>query len=302
MQRIQTQAIAGFVSGTVTRLIVAPFDVVKIRMQIQVRNRPIKKSSPSHGVKAFEYKGVLQSLRYIKSREGLKGLYRGTLPGVSLWATYALIQFPTYQITQQIGSNVTENKFIRTFIGGAIASLVAQTITYPFDTIRTRYVSLDMKTAQKGYFSLVSAIIRKEGILGLHAGLYPSLLQVVPGMALTFMFYETINLDFAFGNQSGLSSLARGAIAGFLSKLIIYPLDTFKKRLQLNGTVASVPHYSGLMNCATLMLKEEGIVSFYRGLGATLTKSTISTACSFYVYESVNAYLGSKTIPKFRKD
>jgi hypothetical protein len=57
--------IAGGVSGVVTRLVVSPLDVVKIRFQLQLedpRNRSAK------------YRGMTQAFKQIIHEEGVRGL------------------------------------------------------------------------------------------------------------------------------------------------------------------------------------------------------------------------------------
>jgi len=273
---VEAQALAGFSSGFLSRIVVAPFDVVKIRMQIEVNLKGNKRKSTR--------RRLLNWIKTIKEQEGIKGFWRGTVPGISLWATYAFFQFPTYKYTSSVLSSYIESNHVVSFVSGAWAALIAQTLAYPLDTLRTRHVSQDVETARSGLLKLVRKITRSQGISGFYAGLNPTLLQVVPGMALTFMFYETIPIGLK--EKGTLNSLYRGAVAGFMSKIIIYPLDTIKKRLQLAGTIVGVPRYTGIFGCALTMIEKEGPFSFYRGLAPTLMKSTIATACSFYVYEN----------------
>ena len=82
------QALAGAVAGGAARCVVAPLDVVKIRLQVQLE--------PTHGgAGAGKYSGTAQALRLIFREEGLKGLWRGTLPALLLWVPYTAIQFAT---------------------------------------------------------------------------------------------------------------------------------------------------------------------------------------------------------------
>jgi hypothetical protein len=57
-------AVAGGVAGAVSRLVVGPLDVVKIRMQVQLE--PIRQAANS------KYHGVVQALRTIVREEGIQ--------------------------------------------------------------------------------------------------------------------------------------------------------------------------------------------------------------------------------------
>jgi solute carrier family 25 thiamine pyrophosphate transporter 19 len=81
--------IAGGVSGVVTRLVVSPLDVVKIRFQLQLedpRNRSAK------------YRGMTQAFKQIIHEEGVRGLWKGHLTGQALYIMYGSLQVCLYSL------------------------------------------------------------------------------------------------------------------------------------------------------------------------------------------------------------
>lgn len=62
-KRAGLDAVAGALSGAVSRFVVGPLDVVKIRMQVQIE--PVRKGG------AAKYTGVQQALRCILREEGI---------------------------------------------------------------------------------------------------------------------------------------------------------------------------------------------------------------------------------------
>jgi len=82
------QALAGACAGGAARLCVAPLDVVKIRLQVQLE--PVG-GGPGSG----KYRGTGQALALIWREEGLRGMWRGTLPALLLWVPYTAVQFAT---------------------------------------------------------------------------------------------------------------------------------------------------------------------------------------------------------------
>ena len=62
--------ISSFSSGIITKTSVAPLERIKILKQAQIK------------YKTNRYQGILQSIRFIVSNEGIKGLYYGNLTNI----------------------------------------------------------------------------------------------------------------------------------------------------------------------------------------------------------------------------
>ena len=85
-----------------------------------------------------------------------------------------------------------------------------------------------------------------------------------------------------------------GSISGALSKLVVYPLDTVKRRLQAQALVLSTDGinsnnhfhqcYRGMWDCFVTIYRREGYAAFYRGMVPSVLKTTISTSLSFALY------------------
>lgn len=74
------------------------------------------------------------------------------------------------------------------------------------------------------------------------------------------------------------SSFVCGASSGAISKLVVLPLDTVKRRLQVQGfevarqSFGRVTLYEGVMDCAIKMIREEGPMAFYKGASVSVIK------------------------------
>jgi hypothetical protein len=92
-------------------------------------------------------------------------------------------------------------------------------------------------------------------------------------------------------------SLACGALAGVVGKLAVYPLDTVKRRLQVQGMARShaygaPAHYAGTLDALVTIAREEGVVGgWYKGTTPALLKSAVSVAVTFWAYEGTLALL-----------
>jgi len=70
----------------------------------------------------------------------------------------------------------------------------------------------------------------QKGVRGFYAGSAPGLLQIVPYMGINFALHDVLVM-LSGSSDSRVSGVA-GMAAGVISKLLVYPLDTVKKRLQ----------------------------------------------------------------------
>src|SRR5277367_520091 len=124
------------------RFVIAPLDVVKIRLQLQIHSLSDPLShSPSRLRGSPIYKGTLPTIKRILREEGLTGLWKGNIPAELMYVTYSAIQFSTYRsVTLALQSAFGERKLptaAESFIAGASAGAVATMATYPLDLLRT---------------------------------------------------------------------------------------------------------------------------------------------------------------------
>ena len=219
-----------------------------------------------------------------------------------------------------------ESPTVVAFISGAVAGVCATALTYPFDICRTIFVAqgnivsetpslsaapttaagtattVPTKNPPKSFAEFISKLYQKQGIKGFYAGAFPAMIQVVPYMGINFAIYDRLTRTTTTGslndsnstntttsnNTSVTLSAYAGSISGAVSKILIYPLDTVKRRLQAQaffGTVAGQHHYyTNMMDCFYSIYTQEGIYSFYRGMVPSVLKTTVSTALTFALY------------------
>lgn len=255
---------------------IAPLDVVKIRLQLQTHSLsdPLShrdlRGSPI-------YKGTLPTIKHILREEGLTGLWKGNIPAELMYVSYSAIQFTTYRsVTLGLHTVFGENKIpaaVESFIAGASAGAVSTTATYPLDLLRTRFAA---QGTEKVYHSLAASIreiARSEGPRGFFQGLGAGVGQIIPYMGLFFATYETLRLPMGTLNMPfGSGDATAGVIASVISKTGVFPLDLIRKRLQVQGPTRSryvhknIPEYKGVFKTMQNIIKVEGTRGLYRGL------------------------------------
>lgn len=304
--------IAGAAAGAASRLASAPLDIIKIRRQLDIEGNKQCRSTT----------GLLPSLQNVaKSEGGLRGLFRGNAAAMYLWITYGVVQFSLYEkatsfiaqfdsvndraendfspfsIAQNCLGQIASSAVATAFCAGGTAGVAATLSSFPFDTARTIFASKGITSSLPNLNSAPSAkppkslldytctMFQKNGVGGLYAGVIPAVVQIIPYMGINFALYELLINHKSTEKKSSLSATLAGFISGGTSKILVYPLDTVKKRLQAQAFLQSNDvKYKGMIDCFIRIGKEEGFRSYYRGLVPTVLKSMIGTGVAFGVY------------------
>ena len=216
---------------------------------------------------------------------------------------------------KRVNSNSLWKAFVL-FCAGAGAGMIATASTYPFDIIRTQFALQGKERTYTSMNAFVTKTVHNHGISGLYTGLPAALVGIMPYMGLNFALYETVkrinvqpkwkSIDGIEASSSSSSSsssqLARkevmnvmyngacGALAGGLSKFVVFPFDTIKKKMQgtvlTNSLDGSRQKFSSISQCIKVTLQNEGVKGLYRGIIPTTLKSVVATAVTFAAYEA----------------
>lgn len=114
-----------------------------------------------------------------------------------MYIIYGAAQFTTYKWTSSLCATAIPNAsdLVKSFVAGSTSAVVATTITYPFDLLRTRFAIQATPGNTKVYSSLRYAfwhIYKHEGVTGYFRGLTPAIMAMVPYMGLFFASYQQI--------------------------------------------------------------------------------------------------------------
>ncbi|XP_077238690.1 thylakoid ADP,ATP carrier protein, chloroplastic-like isoform X5 [Tasmannia lanceolata] len=186
------------------------------------------------------------------------------------------------------------------FAAGAIAGAAAKTLTAPLDRVKllmqcivqTHGVRFVEGTTTKGigFIEAITLIGKEEGIKGYWKGNLPQVIRIIPYSAVQLFAYETYKKLFRGkdGELSVVGRLAAGACAGMTSTFVTYPLDVLRLRLAVE------PGCKTMSEVALNMLRDEGIGSFYRGLGPSLLGIAPYIAVNFCIFDLIKKSLPEK--------
>ncbi|OWR48464.1 peroxisomal membrane protein PMP34 [Danaus plexippus] len=157
----------GMVAGSVNVLLTSPLWVVNTRMKLEKNS----------------YSSLFEGLLTLFQKEGVKGLWSGTLPSLLLVSNPA-IQFMVYESLKR--KIMARGKFdiYSAFAVGAVAKGIATTLTYPLQLFQSR---LRAGTSLKPLFKDI-----KKHPATLFRGLEAKLLQTIMTAALMFLIYEKV--------------------------------------------------------------------------------------------------------------
>lgn len=140
-------AFAGGLSGAMTRALCQPFDVLKIRFQLQVE--------PLSDHQTSKYKSMSQACRLVIKEEGMRGLWKGHNPAQVLSIIFGISQFWSYEELVTLSKDyklLANNTAVTNFVCGGISGAIATFAASPLDVVRTRLIAQDFSN---GYSSSI---------------------------------------------------------------------------------------------------------------------------------------------------
>lgn len=288
---------------TKLRFIIAPLDVLKIRLQLQSRAFAAQLNP---GIRAPVYEGTFATLKHILRNEGVTGFWKGNVPAELMYVCYSAIQFTTYRsmtLFVQSGLPFKLPDAGESFIAGASSGAVATTATYPLDLLRTRFAAQGTDKVYRSLFGAIQDIHRDEGCRGFFRGLGPALAQIVPYMGMFFVAYEGLRLPMGDLNLPwGTGDATAGILGSVIAKTAVFPLDLVRKRIQVQGPTRSryvyrdIPVYHTTVGAIRTIVAREGLRGLYKGLPISLIKAAPASAVTVWTYErSLNFMLAMNT-------
>ncbi len=162
----------------------------------------------------------------------------------------------------------------------------------------------------QGPFSILSSVIRTNGVRGLWLGQTGTLLREGGGSAAWFTMNAFVSNLFIARHEHARGLPAHtlskndlnawelaiaGACAGVAYNVSLFPADSVKSAIQteeeLRPRLPGVPRPTFLGTFAS-MYKAQGIRGLYAGLGVTVARSAPSSAMIFLIYDGLNKRFG----------
>ncbi|XP_053214582.1 phosphate carrier protein, mitochondrial-like [Panonychus citri] len=185
-------------------------------------------------------------------------------------------------------------------IGGVISCGLTHTAVVPLDLVKCR-----IQTNPDKYKSIVNGFkisVKEEGLRGLTRGWAPTAIGYSMQGLGKFGFYELFKNVYSNALGEELSYtwrtslyLAASASAEFFADIALCPMEAAKVRIQ---TLPGCP--SQLRVVAPMILKQEGIGGFYKGLSPLWMRQIPYTMMKFACFERTVEAIYANLVPKPR--
>jgi solute carrier family 25 carnitine/acylcarnitine transporter 20/29 len=178
---------AGFFSAIPMTLITAPFERVKVLLQIQGQ----KQLGPGEKPK---YSGGVDVVRQLYKEGGIRSVFRGSAMTLARDGPGSAAYFAVYEYVKRSLSPKDENgnatgelSLPAVMTAGGAAGVAMWIPVFPVDTIKSRIQTAEGRPTIRG---VISGVYRSGGIKAFFPGFGPALARAVPANAATFVGVE----------------------------------------------------------------------------------------------------------------
>ncbi|PKU63924.1 probable mitochondrial adenine nucleotide transporter BTL1 [Dendrobium catenatum] len=282
--------LSGALAGAMTKAVLAPLETIRTRMIVGVGS-----------------KQIAGSFLQIIEEHGWQGLWAGnTINMVRIIPTQA-IELGTFEYVKRVVSSAQEkwkdqgNRKLQVgnlmvdlsfswispiAVGGAAAGIVSTLTCHPLEVIKDRL------TVNREIYPSISLAFRKickdDGVGGLYAGIFPTLVGMLPYSTCYYFMYETVKSSYCQSkkkkNLNRAELLVIGAVSGFTASTISFPLEVARKRLMIGKMHGKCP--PNMAAALAEVIREEGLLGLYRGWGASCLKVMPSSGITWMFYEA----------------
>ena len=286
------QLLAGGGAGAISKTCVAPAERVKVIAQVDATGRT-----------------PFVIARAIINEQGVPAFWRGNGVNVVRIIPNAAIKFSCNDAYKRLltpeGGDPRNLPVAQKLLAGSSSGVTMTMLTYPLDVARTR-VTADMagSNGQRQFHGLVDCLTktaRAEGAGGLFKGLGPSVASIIPYVGIGFTLYDELKILAAMlgsgegggGDPSMAVRLLCGAGSGVGAQTFTYPIDTVRRRIQVDGQLGQPKIYTGAVDCAVKLFGQGGIRAFYRGLAINAAKTAPGAAIQFCAYDFLKEHFSA---------
>ncbi|KAG4304179.1 hypothetical protein PORY_002360 [Pneumocystis oryctolagi] len=170
--------LAGFLSAIPATVVTAPFERIKIILQIQGQREKNK------------FNGTYDVLKHLYKTDGIRSIFRGTYLTFARDGPGCAIYFGVYETTKKYMLHDSDKLSIgTTIIAGGLSGIAMWSVMFPVDTVKSVIQgssNIDVKTA-------CTTLYRQGGISRFFPGFGPAILRAFPANSASFLGVEVVH-------------------------------------------------------------------------------------------------------------
>lgn len=177
--------------------------------------------------------------------------------------------------------------FVQNFTCTAAAGVTARTVISPLDVAKV-LMQVGTKDTHGGVLKTFTNVYNSQGIRAFWKGNLMGCLRLAPFSAIQFSAFHKIKQQLVDdgGRMSPIHAMMAGSLAGMAATIITYPTDMVKTRLIVQNLQRK--RYKGVTHAFSLIMREEGLLAFYRGMFVSLIGAIPYTMVTFAAYETLD--------------
>ncbi|PLN78416.1 mitochondrial carrier, partial [Aspergillus taichungensis] len=271
-------AVAGSTGAVLANAMVYPLDLVKTKLQVQVKKAA---DSDADSSDSERYKSTWDAIVKIMDKEGVEGLYSGMAGSLLGVASTNFAYFYWYSVVRTLytsSTKSTQNPGTAIELSlGAVAGAIAQVFTIPVAVVTTRQQT-QPKGEKKGMIETGKEVVQSEdGWSGLWRGLKASLILVV-NPAITYGAYQRFK-DVLFPGRNNLrpwEAFLLGALSKAMATIATQPLIVAKVGLQSRPPPEREGKpFKSFGEVMRFIVQNEGLLSLFKGIGPQILKGLL---------------------------
>ena len=280
--------VMGGSAGMLATTIVQPLDLVKTRMQL---------SGVGGGVK--EHRTAMHALISIMRKEGPLALYNGLSAGLLRQASYTTTRLGIYTSLLDSYKGADGNvSFAQKVAFGMFAGGTGAFIGTPAELALIRMTSDGRlpKAEQRGYknvFDALFRVIREEGVQTLWRGCMPTIVRAIfvnAAQLATYSQAKQFLLSTSYFSDNIGCHLTASMISGLATTWASLPPDIVKTRVQSMKIIDGVPEYKGGIDALKKVIKNEGVLSLWKGFTPCYFRIGPHTVFTFIFLEQMQKH------------
>eukprot|EP00538_Stauroneis_constricta_P001016 CAMPEP_0119561230 /NCGR_PEP_ID=MMETSP1352-20130426/17069_1 /TAXON_ID=265584 /ORGANISM="Stauroneis constricta, Strain CCMP1120" /LENGTH=312 /DNA_ID=CAMNT_0007609393 /DNA_START=58 /DNA_END=996 /DNA_ORIENTATION=- len=288
--------VCGGSAATFASIVIHPIDLAKVRMQL------FGQMNPGKPIPSFP-----SLISQMVQTDGIGSVYKGVDAAIGRQLVYGTARIGLHRTFSDKLVELNDGKpigFVQKALSGMASGSIAVCIGTPFDIALVRLQSDGMAKPEdrRNYKNVFDALIRtstEEGVGALYKGLAPNILRGMSMNVGMMACYDqakevvaSLLNDPMTDGPSLPTRLGASATAGFTAALFSLPFDLIKSRLMAmkpDPVTGEMP-YKGILDCATKIARNEGVLGFFGGFSAYYGRCAPHAMIILLSIESITAF------------